>query len=239
MSDSGSTFTLEGKHALVTGVGGPLARPAAVALAEGGATVSLFTQADDRAQEVEAQSILNECWSLGRDGQVCRLDSTDELAVQSALDRLEAQVGPISVLVTVHPAAWHQPAAAADRSAWDAEIACSATAVVVPVLAAGRRMLDRGGGRIVNVVSDLYEGRELETAFFAASQAAVLAFTRALAVEWLSQQVVAQVLIVDEIEAGGGPHSHAELRGQLRALFAGDPEGLDISSFVDQARPSA
>lgn len=100
-------------------------------------------------------------------------------------------------------------------------------------------MLDRGGGRIVNVVSDLYEGRELETAFFAASQAAVLAFTRALAVEWLSQQVVAQVLIVDEIEAGGGPHSHAELRGQLRALFAGDPEGLDISSFVDQARPSA
>lgn len=238
MSDSDLTFTLEGKHALVSGVGGPLARAAAVALAEGGATVSLFTQADDRAQEVEAQSILNECWSLGRDGQVCRLDSTDEIAVEAALDRLEVEMGPISVLVTVHPAICQQPAAAVDRSAWDAELARSATVVVVPVLGAGRRMLGRGGGRIVNIVSHLHEGHEPGAALFAASQAAVLAFTHALAVEWLSQQVVAQVLIADEIEAGGGPHSHAELRGQLRGHFAGDPEGLDISSFVDQARPS-
>jgi NAD(P)-dependent dehydrogenase (short-subunit alcohol dehydrogenase family) len=93
MSDEQEAFTLAGKHALVAGVGGPLARAAAVALAEGGATVSLFTQADDREQEVEAQSILNECWSLGHDGQAFRLDSTDESAVGAALDKLETQYG--------------------------------------------------------------------------------------------------------------------------------------------------
>ena len=231
MNEIGAPFTLEGTHALVAGAGSPLARPAAVALAEGGAVVSLFTQADDRTQEVEAQSILNECWSLGRDGQVCRLDSTDTATVVAALDHLEARVGPISVLVTVHPPVRHQFAAEATRLTWDAAIAYAATAVVVPNLAVGRRMLDRGGGRIVNVVSPLHEGREPKTALFAASQAAVLAFTYALAVEWLPQRVIVQALVEDEaeVETSGRPHAHAELRKALRDLLLTDRNTPSVS----------
>lgn len=213
---SEAALSLQGRHALVAGVGGPLARPVAIALAEGGATVSLMTQGDDRAQEVEAQSILNECWSLGRDGQVCRLDSTDDTAVEAALDRIEAQLGPVAILATVHGPVTRAAAATARRTEWDAEIARSATSVVVPVLAAGRRMVEREVGRVVNVVSSLCEETEVETALFAASQGAVLALTRALAVEWAPHGVVVRALVADGIEAGSGPHSHGDLRAAVR-----------------------
>src|SRR5262249_60630465 len=124
---------LKGKQALVPGVGGPLARPAAVALAEAGATVSLLTQADDRAQEVEAQSILNECWSLGRDGEVHRLDSRDAAAVDAAIEELEARLGRVAVLVTVHAEPARLAASEVTPEAWDAQLARSATSGAVPV----------------------------------------------------------------------------------------------------------
>jgi NAD(P)-dependent dehydrogenase (short-subunit alcohol dehydrogenase family) len=209
-------FLLAGKHAVLAGVGGPLARAAAVALAEGGATVSLLTQADERSQEVEAQSILNECWSLGQDGEVLRVDSAAEPAVNSALDQLEARVGPVAVLVTVPQAARGGPAAEATRQTWRAEIARSATPIVIPVLAAGRRMLARGEGRIVNVVDSSYDGHEAGTALFAAAQGAVLAFTRALDVEWAAQGIHVRSLIAQGVDAGTGPHAHAAFREALR-----------------------
>lgn len=214
---SEAAFTLSGKHAVVAGVGGPLARAAAVALAEGGATVSLLTHADDREQEVEAQSILNECWSLGHDGQVCRLDSTDESAVEGAIDRLESQFGRVAVLVTVPPEASHEAAATATRRSWRAEISRSATPAVVPVLAAGRRMIERGEGRIVNVVSEAPEAGEAGSALFAGAQGAVLAFSRALDGEWRARGVRTRALIVGAIEAGTGPNAHGAFREQLRS----------------------
>ena len=82
-------------------------------------------------------------------------------------------------------------------------------------------MVERGSGRIVNIVSSLLEGGEAETALFAASQGAMLAFTRALATEWAAHGVAVQALVTDDIEAGSGPHAHAELRAALRDLVTG------------------
>ncbi|MEZ4553897.1 MAG: SDR family NAD(P)-dependent oxidoreductase [Dehalococcoidia bacterium] len=214
---------LDRLHALVAGAGGPHARPAAVALAEAGATVSLFTQADDRAQEVEAQSILNECWSLGRDGEVVRLDATDAGHLAAALDAIEAKHGPVAVLVTVPPAPQSQPADASDAAAWDAEFRRSATATVMPVLSAGRRMLVHGAGRVVNVVSMLHEGASPDLAAFAAAQSAVLAFTRSLAADWDGRGVTVRALVSAEAEPGGSPHANAAFRAQLRAALEDAP----------------
>src|SRR5258708_38104094 len=67
-------FDLTGKHALLTGATGALQRALAVALADAGANVSLTTLHDDPSEEVRAHSILNECWSFGRKGEVRRVD---------------------------------------------------------------------------------------------------------------------------------------------------------------------
>lgn len=219
MTGDTAASSLRGLHALVAGAGGPLARPAAVALAEAGATVSLFTAADDRAQEVEAQSILNECWSLGRDGEVVRLDATDAGHIAAALDAIEAKRGPLAVLVTVPPAPQLVSADAFDSDAWDAEFKRSATATVMPVLSGGRRMLVHGHGRVVNVVSDLHAGADAGIAAYAAAQSAVLAFARSLAADWDARGVPVRSLVAAAPEEASGPLANAGFRRQLVELL--------------------
>jgi len=221
MTSNSAERPLDGLHALVAGAGGPHARPAAVALAEAGATVSLFTQADDRGQEVEAQSILNECWSLGRDGEVVRLDATDTGHLAAALDAIEAKHGPVAVLVTVPPTPKAHTEEAFDGDAWDAEFRRSATSTVMPVLSAGRRMLLHRSGRVVNVVSALHQGASRELAAYAAAQSAVLAFTRSLAADWDGRGVTVRALVSPEPEQAGGPNANAAFRAQLRAALEG------------------
>jgi 3-oxoacyl-[acyl-carrier protein] reductase len=216
-----SAFTLQDRHALVAGVGGALARPAAVALTEAGATVSLLTYADDRTQEVEAQSIANECWSLGRDGAVVRLDSTDPEAVVAAIARVEAQHGPLSVLVTVPQPLAAVSAAEASAEDWRSALA-AASGAAVPLLTAGKQMVARGEGRLVSVLID----DTSESAFAAASRAAVLAFTRALGAEWGPRGVLVAPLLVEAAETQSGPHAHAAFRAALRDLVTGAPASI-------------
>ena len=120
---------LAGRHALVAAAREPEGRALALALAAAGATVSVATARDDRAEEVTAHSILNECWTLGRDGRALRLDLADPAAAEDALDGLEAAVAPLDALVIAPPREGD-----GDASAF-AE-------------AAARRMAERGVGRI-------------------------------------------------------------------------------------------
>jgi NAD(P)-dependent dehydrogenase (short-subunit alcohol dehydrogenase family) len=93
-------FDLSGKHALVGGATTPLARALAVALAEAGARVSVTTLSTDKTEEVEANSILNECWAAsGLEGTCLTLDLTDPSRVESSIDELEDASQPIDILV--------------------------------------------------------------------------------------------------------------------------------------------
>jgi gluconate 5-dehydrogenase len=179
-----SMFSLTGRHALVTAATGPLARALAVALAEAGATVSVTTLHQEQREEVEANSILNECWSAGSQGQAKTVDLTDPAAVEAAIAALERDVAPIDILVNAAHVATIKPVAEASLAEWQNELNRNATSVFVASQAVGRRMLERGRGRVINLVSDLYERGVPNCAIFGASQGAVLGFTKSLAIEW-------------------------------------------------------
>lgn len=126
---------LDGRHVLVVGVREPEGRALAVALAEAGAMVSVTTRRAELAEEVTANSILNECWTFGREGRALTLDLGDPPAVAAALDDLEASLAPLAALVTPLP-----PDAAPDAiaSAAAERMAARGTGVVVlPVGAYG------------------------------------------------------------------------------------------------------
>ncbi len=96
---------LEGRHVLVAGVREPDGRALAVALAGAGAAVSVTTRTAELAEEVIANSILNECWTFGREGRALTLDLTEPAAVADALDNLEADLAPLDAVVAPLPPA--------------------------------------------------------------------------------------------------------------------------------------
>lgn len=223
-------FDLTGKHALVTGATGPLARALAVGLAEAGADVSVTTLADDGDEETEANSILNECWSLGRKGEAKRVDLTDPAAVDLAVAALEDSIAPLDILVNAGHSANIKPVLESSLDDWEREVGRNATSVFVASQAVGRRMIDRGKGRIVNLVSVLHDRGVPNCSLFGASQGAVLGFTKSLGLEWGRGGVTVNALGIGFYDGVAGPQSDKELHAVLERYIPvrrlGAPEDL-------------
>ena len=229
-------FSLAGKHALVTGATTPLARALAVGLAEAGATVSVTTTHAALPEEVQANSILNECWAAaGASGQAKTLDLTDPAAVEAAVDALERAIAPIDILVNATHGANIKPAIEATLEDWRNEIDRNVTTVFVASQAVGRRMLTRGVGRIVNLVSVLEDRGVPNAALFSASQGAVMSLTRTLAIEWGRGDVTLPRVTVNALGLGffegvpgpqGDPAVHAILERYIPLRRLGDPADL-------------
>ena len=218
-------FSLNGRHALVTGASGDssvLARAAAVALAEAGATVSVTTLHATQQDEVAANSILNECWAAGSvDGQAKTLDLTNYAAVESVVSALESAVGPIDILVNASHGANIKPVLESSPDDWHRELDRNVTPVYVPTLAVGKRMVPRGKGRVINFVSIVHDRGVPNAALYGASQGAVLGFTKSLAIEWgrgdplVEDRVTANAIVLGYIEGIPGPHADPDVAAIL------------------------
>lgn len=177
---------LAGRHALVAGAAEGLGRALATGLAAAGADVSVTTHHDDLAEEVTANSILNECWSYGREGRALRLDLTDLEAVVEAFVQLEEEIAPIDLLVSL---AFDTPPLAGGGAAgdWSAAIEAGATPAFVLARAAGPSMVSRGTGLIAAVLPPEPEARA--DAPLRAARAAVVGLCEGLAAEWAQSGV--------------------------------------------------
>ena len=187
---------LAGRHALVAGAAEGLGRALATGLAEAGADVSVTTRHDDLAEEVTANSILNECWSYGREGRALRLDLTDLEAVVEAFVQLEEELAPIDLLVSLAFDA--PPPSTADGAPgdWSAAIEAGATPAFVLARAIGPSMVSRRTGLIAAVLPPEPEARA--DAPLRAARAAVVGLCEGLAAEWAESGVA--VAWLDEAE---------------------------------------
>jgi NAD(P)-dependent dehydrogenase (short-subunit alcohol dehydrogenase family) len=110
-------------------------------------------------------------------------DVTQASAVVGMVERVEAELGPLWLLVN-NAGTFHGGAAVdLTEEAWDQEFAVDAKAVFLCSQAALQRMIPRGGGRII-VVSSIagWIARTGQIAYCAA-KAAAIHFSRCLAVE--------------------------------------------------------
>ncbi|CAA9477191.1 MAG: 3-oxoacyl-[acyl-carrier protein] reductase [uncultured Rubrobacteraceae bacterium] len=110
-------------------------------------------------------------------------DVSDRRAVQAAVDCVKAELGPVSVLVTV--AGYYEmiPIQEITSEAWHRMLdvhlggTYSACAAVLP------GMLEAGEGTVVTISSELALGGGSEDAHYAAAKGAIIGFTKSLAVE--------------------------------------------------------
>jgi 2-deoxy-D-gluconate 3-dehydrogenase len=183
------SFHLEGRVALVTGSSRGLGRAAAIALAEAGADVALLDRGDasDTQARIEA---------LGRRVHRMQLDfaaaAPDQLA--AAVAEADEALGAVDILVNNAGTIRRAPAVDYPASDWDEVLAVNVSAVFHLSQAAGRRMIARGQGRIVNIASMLsFQGGVLVPAY-TASKHAVAGLTKALANEWAPHGVTVNAI---------------------------------------------
>jgi 2-deoxy-D-gluconate 3-dehydrogenase len=87
-------FDLTGRLAVVTGGNGGIGRSIALGFAEAGAPVAVFGRNDEKNQHV-----LSELKAIGVPSLALEVDVTDRAGLEPALNKVEAELGGISILV--------------------------------------------------------------------------------------------------------------------------------------------
>lgn len=177
--NSSDSFRLDGRVALVTGVGRGLGHGVALALAAAGADIVGVYRHEyaDAAAAVEA---------LGRRFLPlhCDLSAAPPEQIAGLAERAEAELGRLDILVNNAGMISRVPALEVKPETWEQVLRVNLTVPFLLAQAAARLMAPRGSGRIINIVSMLsFQGGILVPAY-AASKSGLLGLTRALANEW-------------------------------------------------------
>jgi len=167
-----------GRSALVTGAGGALGRAISLRLGADGFAVGLLgresTQLRETAQLLEDQSICN---------LVLPVDLRDSDAIDAALSETESNLGPLGALVNnaaMYPAT---PIFDISLDEYEDVVRVNQTAYFLAAQGAGRRMVARNAGAIVNIGSITFHGGWANLASYVSTKGASVGLTRALARE--------------------------------------------------------
>ena len=177
-------FRLDGKVALVTGVGRGLGQAMAIGLAEAGADIAgLYrTNYEETQAEVEA---------LGRRflPVQCDLQEATVARLNEVVDEVCRELGRLDILINNAGIIRRAPALEFSEQDWDDVIQVNLKALFFLSQAAARVMVGQGGGKIINIASLLsFQGGILIPPYTAA-KSGVAGLTRALANEWAAKGI--------------------------------------------------
>jgi NAD(P)-dependent dehydrogenase (short-subunit alcohol dehydrogenase family) len=169
---------LGGRVAIVTGAGRGIGRTVVQTLASRGMRVGLNDVDATRAAAAAA-----ELRSEGLDVLPLEGNVTVKAEVAAMVRRAEVELGPVWLLVNNAGIFSSGPTVSLDEDDWDRTFAVDAKGTFLCCQAVLAHMLPRGQGRIVNFGSIAGQIVRTEQIAYCAAKAAVIHFTRCLAVE--------------------------------------------------------
>ncbi|MGA9347647.1 MAG: 2-dehydro-3-deoxy-D-gluconate 5-dehydrogenase KduD [Anaerolineae bacterium] len=177
-------FRLDGKVALVTGVGRGLGQAMALGLAEAGADIAGLYRTN--YQETQAQ-----VEALGRRflAVQCDLQEATVAKLNEVVDQVVRELGRLDILINNAGIILRAPALEFSEQDWDDVIQVNLKALFFLSQAAARVMAQQGGGKIISIASMLsFQGGILIPSYTAA-KSGVAGLTRALANEWAAKGI--------------------------------------------------
>jgi 2-deoxy-D-gluconate 3-dehydrogenase len=178
-------FKLDGKVALVTGCRRGIGKAMAVALAEAGADIIGVS----RSLEPQGSGIEAEVTTLGRKFFAYTCDFKNRPSVKSFLEQVTAEHPVIDILVNNAGTILRKPAAEHPDEYWDEVIETNLNAQWLISREIGKRMVERGSGKIIFTASLLTFQGGITVPGYAASKGAIGQLTKALANEWAGKGV--------------------------------------------------
>ena len=219
-------FHLDGKLALVTGSATGLGAAIAIALAEAGASVACH------GNRRPAQETSDKIRSLGRASQGFAADLSRPDGADSLYQAVLGAMGAPDIVVNNAGTIYREPAEDHDLQAWMTVVQVNLNSVFRLSQLAGRSMLDRRQGKIINLASLLSFQGGIRVPAYAASKGGVAQLTKALANEWAARNVQvnaiapgyfrtenAKALREDEVR-------NAQILARIPAARWGEPEDI-------------
>jgi gluconate 5-dehydrogenase len=204
-------FRLDGKRALITGGSRGLGRAMAQALGEAGADLVLVGR---EAERLEATG--RDLRALGRRIDLIPTDISEPAAAEQMCQQVLADLGPIHILIN-NVGGRRISIRTEDLSLadWQRITDLNLTSAFLCCKHLGGAMVNRKSGRIINIASiaGMIVNRGIHGRTYETTKAALIAFTKTLAVDWAPHNVT-----VNAIAPGGF------LTDPNRRWFAEKPE---------------
>lgn len=181
-------FHLQGRTALVTGGFSGLGQHFARVLAGHGARVALLGRRIELGHEV-AEDMGR---AVGQPGDIraYAADVTDSASVTEAIARAGAELGVATIVINNAGTVTRAPSLDVSDDDWRAVVEVNLSGVFRVAQASARAMLAAGqGGSIINIASILGLRVRTQVASYAATKAAVVQLTKALALEWATHGI--------------------------------------------------
>ena len=173
-------FDISGKVALVTGSSRGIGSALATGLAEAGAVVVLNSRNSD-VLEAERRRIAD---ATGATVHAYAFDVTDSAAVRDAATRIEAEVGPVEIVVNNTGVQHRAPLLEFGDDDFRRVMDTNLTSAFYVGREFARGMVERGHGKIVNICSVQSELGRAGIAPYAASKGGLKMLTRGMCADW-------------------------------------------------------
>ena len=226
MSSVPSTIDLSGKTAFVTGSTRGIGLAIAQALHGAGARVAVVGRDAERARAVAG--------GLGDRaiGVACEVQNADQ--VTAAIAAAESALGPIDILVNNAGLARDNILLRLSDEDWDAVLDANLKGAFHTTRAVIKGMMKRRAGRIINMTSVVGLTGNKGQANYAASKAGLIGFTKSVAKEYASRNIlvncIAPGFIETDMTASLPDEARASLLEEIALGRLGRPE--DVAGTV-------
>ncbi|HTM78691.1 MAG TPA: SDR family oxidoreductase [Devosia sp.] len=240
---SNPLFSLAGRTALITGSSRGLGLAIATGLAEAGARIILNGTNAERVQATAAA-----LRAKGFDVLEAPFDVTDEAAIQASFAGFDAQQIAVDILVNNAGIQLRKPMVELTTAEWQTVMDVNLTSAFVIGREAGKRMISRGHGKVINIGSLTSNLARATVAPYTVAKGGIKLLTQAMAAEWAEHGIQANAIgpgymLTDMNEAlVNNAQFDAWVKGRTPAKRWGKPDELigtavflasDASTYVN------
>ncbi len=177
-------FDLTGKTAVITGAGRGLGRTMALAMAAAGADIVAAARS-----EGEIATLAEEVRAMGRRAAAITVDVTSEPSCESLIARAIEAMGAVDILVNNAGINVRKSILDVSADEYASVLDTNLKGYFYCGKAAGRHMVERGSGKVINISSILGRVGLANQGPYASSKGAIEQLTKVMALEWATSGV--------------------------------------------------